>query len=79
MSKTHIDNIENTKNTYDFLVKARNFLLSLSLKVFRHKERDAIFRSWLFHVPPTTQDTRRKASASSESQPSSSDARTQLH
>ena len=28
------------KNTYDFLVQIRNFLLPLSLKVFRHKERD---------------------------------------
>ena len=33
-------NADNTKNTYDFLVQARNFLLPLSLKVFRHKERD---------------------------------------
>ena len=30
----------NTKNTYDFLVQVRNFLLPLSLKVLRHKERD---------------------------------------
>ena len=29
------------KNTYDFLAQARNFLLPLSLKVLRHKERDA--------------------------------------
>ena len=28
------------KNTYNFLVQVRNFLLPLSLKVFRHKERD---------------------------------------
>ena len=28
------------KNTYDFLVQVRNFLLLWSLKVFRHKERD---------------------------------------
>ena len=28
------------KNTYDFLVQVRNFLLPLSLKVIRHKERD---------------------------------------
>ena len=43
MSITHIDNIgipKQTKNTYDFLVQVRNFLLPLSLKVFRHKERD---------------------------------------
>ena len=30
----------NTKNTYDFFVQVRNFLLPLSLKVLRHKERD---------------------------------------
>ena len=30
----------NTKNTYDFLVQVRNFLLPLSLKVLRHKERE---------------------------------------
>ena len=30
----------NTKNTYDFSVQVRNFLLPLSLKVFRHKERE---------------------------------------
>ena len=34
-------NPETQKNTYDFLVQVRNFLLSLSLKVFRHKEREA--------------------------------------
>ena len=28
------------KNTYDFLVQVRNFLLPLSLKVLLHKERD---------------------------------------
>ena len=28
------------KNTYDFLVQERNFLLPLSLKVLQHKERD---------------------------------------
>ena len=28
------------KNTCDFLVQVRNFLLPLSLKVSRHKERD---------------------------------------
>ena len=30
----------NTKNSYDFLVQVRNFLLPLSLKVLRNKERD---------------------------------------
>ena len=54
----------NTKNTYHFLVQVRNFLLPLSLKVFRHKERDTIFLCWLFHLPQTTCDTCRQASAS---------------
>ena len=30
----------NSKNPYDFFIQVRNFLLSLSLKVFRHKERE---------------------------------------
>ena len=45
----------NTKNTYEFLVQVRNFLLPLSLKVLRHKERDTqytFFLFWLFHLPP---------------------------
>ena len=33
-------NHETRKNTYDFFVQVRNFLLPLSLKVLRHKERD---------------------------------------
>ena len=52
------------KNTYDFFVQVRNFLLPLSLKVFRHKERDTVFLCWLFHLPQTTCDTCRQASAS---------------
>ena len=42
-SNVHKDRTEesrNTKNTYDFSVQVRNFLLPLSLKVFRHKERE---------------------------------------
>ena len=46
--------IPKQKNTYDFFVQVRNFLLPLSLKVFRHKERDTIFLYWLFHLPQTT-------------------------
>ena len=34
-------NLETRKNTYDFSVLVRNFLLPLSLKVFRHKEKKA--------------------------------------
>ena len=37
-----------------------------------------LFLCWLFHLLPTTCGTRHKASASSESQPSSLDAKTQL-
>ena len=77
---THIG-IPKHKNTYDFLVHVRNFLLPLSLKVFRHKERDTIFLCWLFHQPQTTRDTCRKAtglaSANPECQPSSSEPGTQ--
>ena len=41
------------RNTYDFLIQARNFfLLPLSYKVFRHKERGTIFLCWLFHPHP---------------------------
>ena len=41
------------KNTYDFLVQVRNFLLPLSLKVLQHKERDThSFYSGFFICPP---------------------------
>ena len=43
------------KNTYDFLVQVQNFLLPLSLKVLRHKERDThSFYSCFSICPPTT-------------------------
>ena len=41
-----------THMTYDFLVQVRNFLLPLSLKVFRYKERDTIFLC-CFSICPT--------------------------
>ena len=45
-------NSKNTKNTYDFLV--RNFLLPLSFKVLRNKERDThSFYSGLSTCPPS--------------------------
>ena len=44
----------NTKNTFDFLVQERNFLLPLSLKVFRHKERDTYSFYAVFFIFPTT-------------------------
>ena len=72
---SYIDNIgipKHKKNTYDFLVQVRDFLLPLSWKVFRRKEeRGTIFLWRLFY------GTCRNASASSESQPSSSDTKTQ--
>ena len=53
----------NTKNTYGFLVQVRNFLLPLSLKVLRHKERDThSFYSGFSICPyPNTCGTRHKA------------------
>ena len=41
------------KNTYDFLVQIRNFLLPLSLKVFRHNEREAQSFYAGFSICPT--------------------------
>ena len=68
--------ISKHKNTYDFLVQVRNFLLPLSLKVFRHKE----WNTWSFHddFSIRSRGPRPKASPSPKSQPSSSDAKTQL-
>ena len=41
------------KNTYDFFVQVRNFLLPLSLKVLRRKEREAqSFYADFFICPP---------------------------
>ena len=45
----------NTKNTYDCLVQVRNFLLPLSLKVLRHKERDTHSFYSGFSICPTSQ------------------------
>ena len=82
MFVTYIHRIQesrNTKNTYDFLVQVRNFLLPLILKVFRHKERGTIFLCWLFHLPrPTCVAPAIRPLRSRESRPSSSDQKTQL-
>ena len=49
---------QNTKNTYDFSLQVRNFLLPLSLKVHRHKEREAqSFYSGFFICPPPSRAT----------------------
>ena len=53
-SYTYIEhkNLETRKNTYDFLVQVRNFLLPLSLKVLPHKEWDThSFYSGFFICP----------------------------
>ena len=53
----------NTKNTYDFLVQVRNFLLPLSLKVLRHKERDShsFYSGFFICLPPISCGTRHKS------------------
>ena len=63
------------KNTYDFLVQVRNFLLPLSLKVLRHKERDThSFFSGFSISPPNTCAPVAMTLQASESQPSSPEA-----
>ena len=74
MFKTHIYITSNIgipkhKNTYDFLVQVRNYLLPLSLKVFRHKQWDSIFLCWLFYLAQTTCGTHHKAPASKRMSP----------
>ena len=53
----------NTKNIYDFLVQVRNFLLLLSLKVLRHKERDthSFYAGFSICPPPNMCGTRHNA------------------
>ena len=71
----YIEHSRNTKNSYDFSVQVRNFLLPLSLKVFRHRKRGTIFLFWLFHLPhPISCDTCPRPPRASESQPSSPEA-----
>ena len=55
----------NTKNTYDFLVQVRNFLLPLSLKVLRHKRKEAqsFYVGSSICPPPNTCGTHHKATA----------------
>ena len=73
----HIEhrNLEIRKTHNDFSVQVRNFLLPLSLKGFRHKEREAqSFYAGFLICPPNTCGTRHKASRASESQLSSPEA-----
>ena len=71
--------IQNTRN--DFSVQVRNFLLSLSLKVLRHKERDIhSFYSGFFLCPrPHLVRHLPKASASKRKSTVSSRGRSQLY
>ena len=48
-------NLEIRKTRNDFSVQVRNFLLPLSLKVFRHKEREAqsFYSGFFICLPPT--------------------------
>ena len=69
----------NTKNSYDFLVPVGNFLLPMSLKVLRHKERDTHSFYSGFFIPPHLVRTRRKASASKRRSTVFSRGRSQLN
>ena len=71
-------NLEIRKTRYDFSVQVRNFLLPLSLKFLRHKERDThSFYPGFFICPPPRQHVWHPSQSSpraSESQPSSPEA-----
>ena len=70
-------NLETRKTLDDFFVQVRNFLLPLSLKVLRHKEREA--QSFLFWLlpPPTRVSPATKVSASKRKSTVSSRGRSQ--
>ena len=75
--KTEHRNLEIWKTRNDFFVQVLNFLLPLSLKVLRHKEREAqSFYSGLFISPhPLTHLVwHQRSPRASESQPSSPEA-----
>ena len=77
---THIG-IPKHETTYDFLFQVRNFLLPLSLKVFRHKESEAqsFYADISISLPPSPRAAlAARPSASLESQPSSSTAEQRL-
>ena len=71
--------LETRKTLDDFLVQVRNFLLPLSLKIHRHKERNTHsfysgFSIWLFRPPTRVAPATRPLAwlrRASESQPSS--------
>ena len=77
-------NLEIRKTRNDFLVQIRNFLLPLSLKVFRHEEKDThSFYSDFFICPPSCAAPATKAtgqaSASKRKPTVFSRGRSQLH
>ena len=69
-------NLETPKTRNDFLVQVRIFLLPLSLKVLRHKERDihSFYIGFSISPAPNTCDTCPRPWRASESQSSSSEA-----
>ena len=70
-------NLEIRKTRNDFSVQVRNFLLSFSLKVFRHKEREAqsFYSGFFICLPPQHMwHPPQRPPRASESQPSSLEA-----
>ena len=68
-------NLETRKTLDDFFVQVRSFLLPLSLKVLRHKEREVqSFYSDFFVCPPTLWHPPQRSLRASENQPSSPEA-----
>ena len=69
-------NLETRKTLDDFFVQVRNFLLPLSLKVLRHKKREAqSFYSGFFICPPQqVWHPPQRSPRASENQPSSPEA-----
>ena len=63
-------NLEIRKTRKDFFVQVRNFLLPLSLKVLRHKEREAQSFYSDFFICPISCDTCPRPPRASTSQPS---------
>ena len=72
--------ISKHENTYDFFFQVRNFLLPLSLKVLRHKERNThSFYSGFFICPSISMRHLPKASASKRKSTVFSRGRSQPH
>ena len=69
-------NLETRKTLDDFFVQVRNFLLRLSLKVFRRKEIEAqsFYPGLFICTPQNVWHPPQRSPRASESQPSSSEA-----